>query len=86
MKGILIWPLMHTIEKWKIFFLELAGYGFIGRDHELLDDPVSDVALRPHDIFRQALQVENDFRLGQIEVKAPSCLTVPPQEQGELLH
>src|SRR5262245_65602920 len=71
--GLGIGPLMDTIEQWKILLLEMPGDRFIGGDHEFLYDPVGNVALGPHYIFRRSLDVEDNFRLREIEIQVPSA-------------
>ena len=52
---------MNAVERGKILFGQMARDRFVGGDHEFFDDPVRYVALGAHDVFRQALQIENDF-------------------------
>ena len=59
-----------------IVVVEVLRHRFVGDEHELLDDPVRDVALERDDRLDHALVVQHDFRLLQIEVDRPA--PVPP--------
>ena len=50
------------------FILQIAGHGLVGGQHELLDDAMGDVAFRAGDAAHQAVLVELDHRLRQIEI------------------
>jgi hypothetical protein len=42
----------------------VARHRFVGGNHELFDDPMGNIALGAHDIFRLPLQIENNFSFG----------------------
>ena len=51
---------------------ELLRHGLVGREHELLDQPVRDVARLGNDPDDQALVVQDDVRVRQVEIdRAP---------------
>ena len=77
---------MDAIERRKIFSRELARHRFVGGDHEFLNDPVGDIALGADDIFRHALQVENDLGLRQIEVEIAARFAGGVNRQRQLFH
>src|SRR5262245_19559665 len=62
--GLGVGSLVDTIEQWKILLLKMPGDRFIGGDHEFLYDPVSNVTLGAHYIFRRSLyfQALPEFR------------------------
>ena len=47
---------------------------------------MGDIALGADDVFRQPLQVEDDFRFGQIEVEIAARLAVGVDRQRQLFH
>ena len=46
----------------------------VGDEHELLDEPVRDVALERDDLLDHPLVVEDDLRLLQVEVDRAAAL------------
>src|SRR5258705_136791 len=52
---------------------ELARDGLVRRQHELLDHPVRERALGAHDALRPPAEIEDDLRLGQVEVERAAC-------------
>src|SRR5271157_1835260 len=60
--------LVDAVERGDVLVLQVAGDALVGRQHELLDDAVRDVALRARDALHQSVLVELDDRLRQIEV------------------
>ncbi len=78
--------LVHPVEHRGLLAGEELGHGLVGLEHELLDDPVRDVPLALHDVLGPPLDIEDDLRLGQVEVDA-SVVHPPPEEApGERLH
>src|SRR5262245_38283926 len=77
---------MDTIEQWEILLLEMPGDRFIGGDHEFLYDPVGNVALGAHYIFRRSLNVEDNFRLWEIEIQVASASATFVNQYGQLFH
>jgi hypothetical protein len=65
--------LVHPVDRGHLHPPEVAGHGFVGGDHELLDDAVRHVALGAHDGRDAALQIEQDLLLRQVEVDAPAA-------------
>ena len=68
---------MHPIDQRRPFCLELLGGGDIGRDHELLDQPMGVETGRGDDVADAALLVEQDLPLGQIEVEGRALVARP---------
>ncbi len=59
---------------------QLLGDGFVGQQHELLDDAVGDVALGREDARHPAALVEPDVGFGEVEVDGSA--PVPPLRTG----
>ncbi len=78
--------LVDTVDGSNTFLLEVGGDGFIGREHELLDEAMGEEALGAGDAFHQAVLVEFDERLGKIEVDGAAALALLVEDLGELLH
>ncbi len=72
----MIRPFMDAVKRRQFFFREMACDRFVGGDHEFFNYSMGDVALGADDVFRHALQVENDFRFRQIEIEIASDLAV----------
>ena len=77
---------MDAVERREVFRRQFARHRFVGGDHELFDDAMGDIALGADDVFRQPLQVEDDFRFGQIEVEIAAGLAVGVDRQRQLFH
>ena len=78
--------LVDAIQRRDALVLEIAGDALVGRQHELLDDAVGDVALRARDAGHQAVLVELDHRLGQIEVDGAAAHALAVEDQRQLAH
>ena len=65
---------------------EVAGGDFVGQQHELLDDAMSDVALRLEDIGQGPRLVQGQLGFGKIEVDGTSLLPLSVKQQGQLAH
>src|SRR5579863_7853371 len=77
---------MDAVEKGKLHFTDMFGDGLVRRQHELLNDPVRNTALLFDDVDRFSLEIEDDLRFGQIEVKAPPLQAASVQLDSQLLH
>src|SRR5262245_47113881 len=64
----------------------MPGYGLIGGDHEFFNDSVGNVALGPNDVFRYALEIKDNLRLGQIEIQVPSGSAAFIHQERQRLH
>ena len=64
---------MHPVDSGYLHPAEVAGHGFVGSDHELLDDAVRHVAFGAYDGRDAALQIEENLFLRQVEVDAPAA-------------
>ena len=60
--------------------------GLVGQQHELFDQLVRDVPLRLDDRFHLAGIVDDDFRLGQVEIDRAAALAASVQNVKQLLH
>ena len=65
--------------------LEEARHPLVGGEHELLHQPVGIVARAAHDLRHPPLLIEDDLRLGQIEVDASARLPLPRELLRELV-
>src|SRR5260370_9849586 len=68
--------LVNSIERGDALRLEILRHALIGREHELLDQAVRDVALRARDALHQAELVKFDHRLGRVEVDRSTRLAL----------
>ena len=59
---------VDTVQRRHLVTIEMAGDGLVGHQHELLDDPMRDVALRRDDLFDHSFVVQHDLGLFQIEI------------------
>ena len=76
--------LVNSIERRHLILLEMLGYGLVGEKHELLDQPMRDVAFVRDDVFDQTFFVEDDLGFREIEVNR-SAPTAPGVEDCEQL-
>ena len=67
-------PFMDAIERRHAQVFKPRRHALVGRQHELLDQPVGPCPLRTRHAAHLALVVELDHRLGQIEVDRPALL------------
>jgi hypothetical protein len=65
---------------------QVLRHGFVGREHEFLDDAMSDIAFAAEDALHPALGVEFDDRLGQVEIDRAARVTARIEQQRQLLH
>ena len=77
---------VNAIERGDALVFQIAGDALVGRQHELLDDAVGDVALRARDALHQAVLVELDDRLGQIEIDGAAAHALAVQDHRQLAH
>ncbi len=66
--------------------LDVRRHGFVGGQHELLDQAVRDVAGRARHGGHRAELVEFEQRLGQIEIDGAAALALLVQQQSQLAH
>ena len=79
-------PLVNAENQRHARGLQMRRHGFVRGQHELLDQPVRDVARRPRDAGHLAEFVEFEQRLGQIEIDRAAPLALAVQDQRQLLH
>ena len=85
-EGVDVRLLVNPVEAGNLEPVEVAGHRLVGGDHELLDDAVGHVALGAADVPYVAHQVEEDLRLGQVEVDAAPLLAQRLHLVGQFLH
>ena len=78
--------LVDAVEAGDAVRLEMVRDGFVGREHELLDDAVGDVALGAGDGLHQSEVVEFDDGLGQIEVDRSAALALAIENLLQVAH
>ncbi len=71
--------LVNAVQRRDSALLEVLRNGLVRREHELLDDPMGDIAHAADHALHPALLVKLDDRLGQIEIDRPA-LAAPPVE------
>ena len=60
---------MHAVDQRQRLLLQRLGGGDVGKNHELLDQPVRVETFRHDDAIDGAVWLEQDFALGQVEVE-----------------
>ena len=78
--------LVDAVERRHVVLVEVLRDGLVGEQHELLDEPVRDVALGGDDRFDHPLVVEDDLRLLQIEVDRAAAVAALVQDLEQLAH
>jgi hypothetical protein len=78
--------LVHAMEEPELPARQLARDGLVRGEHELLDHLVRDRALGTHDLLRPAAQVEDDLRLGEVEVDRAALPTSRHEEARQRLR
>ena len=66
--------------------LQVRRHALVGRQHELLDEAVGDVARRARDAGHGAQFVELDERLGQVEIDGAAAHALAVEDQRQFLH
>ncbi len=66
--------------------LEVLRHRFVGYEHELLDNPVGDVALERDDRFDHPLVVQDDFRFLEVEIYRSTAMPALVQDLEQLAH
>src|ERR1035437_8957316 len=66
--------------------LQVSGDALVGRQHELLDDAVGDIARRARDAGHGAQFVELDERFRQVEIDGAAAHALLVEHQRQLLH
>ena len=78
--------LVHAIERRRRLLLEKRRDGFVGQEHELLDQAMRDVPLERDDRLDHAALVDDHFGLVQIEVDRPAPAARVVQDLKEVAH
>ena len=78
--------LVDAVEAGDAVRLEIVRDAFVGREHELFDQAVRDVALGAGDGLHQAEFVEFDDGLGEIEVDRSAALAFAVQDLLQVAH
>ena len=77
---------VHAVDRRLLGEEQVLRHGFVGREHELLDQLVGDVAGLRDDADHEALVVEHDVGVRQVEVDRAAPLAALAQQRGELPH
>src|SRR4030043_1122796 len=77
---------MDSIDEWKSFFLHPMGNGLVGSDHKFFDDLMGQISLRPDDVLRLPLEIEDDLGLRKIEIKGASFRSSSAKFLAEIGH
>ena len=78
--------LVNAIQPGAAALFEVVGHGLVGQQHELLDDPVRDVALGDDDVLDTAGLVHQHFGLRQVEVDGPSAPPPAVEDPEQVVH
>ena len=78
--------LVNAIQPGPALLLEVVGHGLVGQQHELLDEPVRDVALGDDDVLDPPGLVHQHFGLRQVEVHRPSAPPPAVEDPEQLVH
>ena len=79
-------PVVDAVDRGLFGEEELLGHRLVGREHELLDQPVRDVAGFRHDAHDEAGVVEHDVGVRKVEVDRAPGFAPFSQERGDLAH
>ena len=77
---------VHPVQRRHVGAFEVRGHRLVGQQHELLDDPVGDVALRGDDVGDGAILVDDHLGLGQVEVDRAATFAPAVQDREERTH
>ena len=77
---------VNPIQRCDALRFQILRHALVGREHELLDQTMSDVALRAGNAFHQAEFVELNHRLGQVEVNRSAALPFAVEDQRQIAH
>ena len=75
---------MNSIKGGAFFVVEVAGDRFVGEEHELLDQLVGFVGRLFFDPVGFSLRIEEDTKLGKIEVKGSLGKALPAEGGGKV--
>ena len=75
---------VDAIEGGPAFMVEVAGDRFVGEEHELLDQLVGFIGRLFFDSVGPALRVEEDAKLGKIQVEGALGEPLPTKGRGEV--
>ena len=78
--------LVYTEDERNLLPEEVLGDGFIGREHEVLDQHMGFVSLVWVNVGDMALCIEDDLRLREVEVDAATLVAALPEELRQLVH
>ena len=79
-------PVVDAVDRRLLGEEELLRHGLVGRQHELLDQPVGDVARLGDDADDEPGVVEDDVGVREVEVDRAPRLAPPAQEGRDLAH
>jgi hypothetical protein len=78
--------LVHAVQRRHVIADQVRRDRLVRQEHELLDDPVRDVALHRDDVLDLAVLREDDFRFRQIEVDRSAATPALMEDREELVH
>src|SRR3990172_11807688 len=70
--GVLPGRIVNSVDERQPFPFNEASHCFVGGDHEFFDDLMSQISLRPDNVFCLSLKIEDDLRFGKIEIEGSS--------------
>ncbi len=78
--------LVDAVDRSNPLPLQPGSNALVGRQHELLDQPMRPPSLRPHDGLHIPIRIKLDNRLRQIKVNRPTTNPLRIQPQREVEH
>ncbi len=78
--------IMHTVDKRPVLVKHMLRNGFVGRQHELLDNRLRITVDTLHNFNRMQLFVQNNLLLRQIKVHSTAARTLVMQNLAQNIH
>ena len=82
----LAWNIMHTVDKRPVLVKHMLRNGFVGCQHELLDNRLRIAVNALHNLNRVQLFVQNYLLLRQIKVHSTAARTLVMQNLAQNIH
>ena len=83
---VLIRSLMHPVDKGQFLPVKMLSNGLVGRQHEVLDDPGSHIALIGTDLLGHSALIQQDLALREVKVYTAPFPPLFPQQARQGLH
>src|SRR6185437_6408341 len=78
--------LMDAVEGRNALVLEVMGHALVGREHELLDEAVSDITLGAGDAAHEAEFVKFNYRFRKVKINGAAALALAVEDHSQIAH